>query len=306
MEIQPFYSLVGSFPLPWTCLFIFYYYFFLFLVGPTILLSMVIQQKAAILDLSQEKMNSHPSTLPSSLIHGHKPSKGKMPTSHLWTFFTFALSDRLEAHGQSQGHPLSSRMSVFSQWGILPYQVVCVTWWYSLWREKRECVFDGLTRGSTIPEPCFNIENFSSAVSYISVPPPSSLYSFLKDLHLFTDLDPVIAISTISTGPPVIRDWRVRRLCFKSPTPLDLHWMSPQAFHILFSVHTHINTAETVSYFMYLDVNPNLWTHCSELSLAILSSFLSWAGRPQRWMGQSPTVCGWLVQASACSISHSL
>ena len=115
--------------------------FFLFLVGPTILLSMVIQQKAAILDLSQEKMNSHPSTLPSSLIHGHKPSKGKMPTSHLWTFFTFALSDRLEAHGQSQGHLLSSRMSVFSQWGILPYQVVCLTWWYYLWCEKRECVF---------------------------------------------------------------------------------------------------------------------------------------------------------------------
>ena len=72
---------------------------------------------------------------------------------------------------------------------------------------KRENVFfDRLTRGSTIPEPCFNIENFSSAVSYLSVPPPSSLYSFLKDLHLFTDLDPVIAISTIPTGQPVIRD----------------------------------------------------------------------------------------------------
>ena len=72
---------------------------------------------------------------------------------------------------------------------------------------KRENVFfDRLTRGSTIPEPCFNIENFSSAVSYLSVPPPSSLYSFLKGLHLFTDLDTVIAISTIPTGQPVIRD----------------------------------------------------------------------------------------------------
>jgi len=63
-------------------------------------------------------------------------------------------------------------------------------------------LFDGLTQGSTIPEPSSNIENFSSAVFYLSVPPPSSLYSFLKDLHLFTDLDPVIAISTISTGQP--------------------------------------------------------------------------------------------------------
>lgn len=63
-------------------------------------------------------------------------------------------------------------------------------------------LFDGLTQGSTTPEPSSNIENFSSAVSYLSVPPPSSLYSFLKDLHLFTDLDPVIAISTISTGQP--------------------------------------------------------------------------------------------------------
>ena len=32
MEIHPLYSLVGSFPLPWTCLFIFYYYFFFFII----------------------------------------------------------------------------------------------------------------------------------------------------------------------------------------------------------------------------------------------------------------------------------
>ena len=118
-----------------------YFYFFFFLVGPNILLSMVIQQKAVILDLSQEKMNSRPSTLPSSLTHGHKPAKGKMPTSHLWTFFSFVLSGRLETHGQSQGHLLSSRMSVFSQWRILPYHVICLTWWYYLWRVKRECAF---------------------------------------------------------------------------------------------------------------------------------------------------------------------
>ena len=59
---------------------------------------------------------------------------------------------------------------------------------------------NALTRGSTIPEPS-NMENICSAVAYLSVP-PSSFYSFLKDLHLFTDLDPVTAILNISTGQP--------------------------------------------------------------------------------------------------------
>ena len=50
-----------------------------------------------------------------------------------------------------------------------------------------------------------------------------------------------------------------------------------------------------MSFFMSLDVNPNLWTHCPGLLLAILSSFLSWTGPPQRCMDKSPALCWCLV-----------
>ena len=41
---------------------------YLFLVGPNILQSVVVQQQVVILEFSQEKMSSHPSTLPSYLV----------------------------------------------------------------------------------------------------------------------------------------------------------------------------------------------------------------------------------------------
>ena len=49
-----------------------------------------------------------------------------------------------------------------------------------------------------------------------------------------------------------------------------------------------VNTAETVSLFMYLDVIVDLWNQCPEMSLAILSSFLFWTREPQRYTDQSP------------------
>ena len=49
-----------------------------------------------------------------------------------------------------------------------------------------------------------------------------------------------------------------------------------------------VNTAETVSLFMSLDVIVDLWNQCPEMSLAILSSFLFWTREPQRYTDQSP------------------
>ena len=58
MQFHPSYHLVGASPLPLDvgCL---------FLVGPNILLLMDVQQWVEILGFSQEKMSTHPSTLPS-------------------------------------------------------------------------------------------------------------------------------------------------------------------------------------------------------------------------------------------------
>ena len=58
MHFCPSYHLVGAPPLPLDVE-------YLFLVESNILLSMVFQQLVAILEFSQEKMNTCPSTLPS-------------------------------------------------------------------------------------------------------------------------------------------------------------------------------------------------------------------------------------------------
>ena len=143
MEIHPFYNLVGSFPLPWTCIFIVVVVVVVFLFGGT--------QHSPVNDHSAESCNFGSLTgkdeftpfyfaiLTYSWAQTGKGQNVYIPP--LKFLHLSALSDRLEAHGQSQGHLLSSRMSVFSQWRILPYHVICLTWWYYLWRVKRECAF---------------------------------------------------------------------------------------------------------------------------------------------------------------------
>ena len=68
------YHLVGASPLPLDVGYLF------FLVGSSILLSMVVQQRIVILESSQEKMSSDPSTSP----------------SHLRTLATYLLMHRAE------------------------------------------------------------------------------------------------------------------------------------------------------------------------------------------------------------------
>ena len=62
MQFSTSYCLVRTSPLPLDV-------GYLFLVGFNILLSMVVQQQAAILEISQEKMSAHPSTPPSCAGH---------------------------------------------------------------------------------------------------------------------------------------------------------------------------------------------------------------------------------------------
>jgi len=116
MEIHPFYNLVGSFPLPWTCLFI-VVVVVVFLFGGT--------QHSPVNDHSAESCNFGSLTgkdelkpfyfaiLTYSWAQTGKGQNVYIPP--LKFLHLSALSDRLEAHGQSEGHLLSSRMSVFSQ-----------------------------------------------------------------------------------------------------------------------------------------------------------------------------------------------
>lgn len=140
--------------------------------------------------------------------------------------------------------PPSSRMPVVSQWRSLPYHVLFSHDAIVGHIHRGSVQPEGLIRVSTIPGHCFHLEIFFSVVFHLSIPPPSTLYSFLKDLHLFTGLDPVIAVSTISTDQPNAHRLSVHRVCFKSPIPLNLHWMSSQVFHILFLEHTRTSTQQ--------------------------------------------------------------
>ena len=63
----------------------------------------------------------------------------------------------------------------------------------------------------------------------------------------------------------------------------------------LMDTNTHNSTAEIVSLSLSPEVIADLWTHYPELSLAILCSFLSWTGAPQRCMDLSPLVCRCLL-----------
>ena len=63
MKLHPTYRLSGASPLPLDV-------WYLFLVGPNILLSRVVQQRVVILEFSQEKMSTRPSTPPSCRMFG--------------------------------------------------------------------------------------------------------------------------------------------------------------------------------------------------------------------------------------------
>ena len=113
MEIHPFYNLVGSFPLPWTCLFI---VIVVVLFGGT--------QHSPVNDHSAESCNFGSLTgkdeftpfyfaiLTYSWAQTGKGQNVYIPP--LKFLHLSALSDRLEAHGQSEGHLLSSRICLFT------------------------------------------------------------------------------------------------------------------------------------------------------------------------------------------------
>jgi len=118
MEIHPFYNLVGSFPLPRTCLFV-------VVVVVVVVVLFGGTQHSPVNDHSAESCNFGSLTgkdelkpfyfaiLTYSWAQTGKGQNVYIPP--LKFLHLSALSDRLEAHGQSEGHLLSSRMSVFSQ-----------------------------------------------------------------------------------------------------------------------------------------------------------------------------------------------
>ena len=103
-------------------------------------------------------------------------------------------------------------------------------------------------------------------------------------------------MSTISTGNSIPHRWRgPQAVILKPHTTWSTLGDSSNPLALLNNTNTQNNTAEIVSLFMSLYVIAHLWIHCQELSLAILPSLLSWTWALQRWVDQSPLVCGGLV-----------
>ena len=151
MQIQPSYSLVGIFLWKWTCGVV-----VVVLVGPNIF-SVIGHSSTSCNFGSLTGKDEFTSFYFAIFSSSHaQTNKEKMPTSHLCTFFTF-LNCQIawKPLNRSRSPPVVSHVKK--------------EWWADPWQHY--------------PRAYFYLENFSSALAYLSIPPPFSLYSFLKDLH---------------------------------------------------------------------------------------------------------------------------
>ena len=110
---------------------------------------------------------------------------------------------------------------------------------------------DRLMLGSTSPGPSaisFSHvweKSVSSEAGSLSLPPPPSLYPFLKDLGLFTILGPAGAIPTIPTAARAPQSEGSTGSAF-NPTPLDLLWVTPQTLYPSLTTQTDQTTQQNL------------------------------------------------------------